>query len=629
MTTLFDPISGNWWAADENDKHSALVGWVRQTRQTQDYRKIDDLLHASLYGNLPLLGFGFNIYSRPLPAATSRLALNVVRNMTNAVVSKIGSKNRPKPTFLTEDGNYDQQQQAQQLEKFISGIFYECGVYRLTPKIFRDCCVFGTGFVKVYENEEGRICIDRIMPWEMVVDDGEAMYATPPNLYHRKYFDRQQLKAVFGDTPEKIALIESCPRDSEDNEFGYESRADQVLVTEGWHLDSTKGAKDGRHVIAIENCTLVDEAYDEPGFPFAVLRWTEPIVGYFGVGLAEELTGVQTEINKLLLEIQRGHHLIKGHYLVENGSKVVSAHINSDLSSIIKYTGTKPEYQVPAIIAPEVYQHLWNLYEKSYEISGISQLSASSQKPQGLNSGVALRAYEDIQTERFIEVGQAFEEFVLDIARLCIRKAKTLAKGKSFKVKTTSKDMMEVIDWADVDLDEEAYVMKVFPTSMLPSTPSGRLQWAQDMIQSGVIPPEDVLEIVDFPDTQAYSKAKLAPRKLIEKRIARILKTADATIGPEPQDNHQLALRLVNEALAQAQLDNMSFDVLECLRNYMVSTVDFMNPPQAPEPQAALGAPPMPPGPMGPPMPPGPPGMPPMPMPPPVSGAIPPGALSS
>jgi hypothetical protein len=52
------------------------------------------------------------------------------------------------------------------------------------------------------------------------------------------------------------------------------------------------------------------------------MRWSEALVGFFGVGLVEELLGIQREINKLLQQIQRGHHLIAGHYLVENGSKV-------------------------------------------------------------------------------------------------------------------------------------------------------------------------------------------------------------------------------------------------------------------------------------------------------------------
>jgi hypothetical protein len=40
---------------------------------------------------------------------------------------------------------------------------------------------------------------------------------------------------------------------------------------------------------------------------------------------------------------------------------------------------------------PEVYNHLDRLYQRAYEISGISELSATGKKPAGLESGAALQ----------------------------------------------------------------------------------------------------------------------------------------------------------------------------------------------------------------------------------------------
>ncbi len=88
---------------------------------------------------------------------------------------------------------------------------------------------------------------------------------------------------------------------------------------------------------------------------------------------------------------------------MEHGSKVTQAQLNNDLAAIVKFSGTPPTYVPPQIIAPEVYQHLWALYAKAFEISGISQLNATGLKPSGLNSGAAQRAYQDVQSERFLE----------------------------------------------------------------------------------------------------------------------------------------------------------------------------------------------------------------------------------
>ena len=600
-----------WWLGPENAKHSRVTGVVKYIRNNQADRKVEDLLHASMYGGLPVQGFGFGSAVRRPLATSTRLSLNVCRNMVGAVTSKIAAKNKPKPTFLTEGGNWELREKAQKLEKFVSGVFYESGVYAQLTKCFRDACIYGTGVLKIYEGDK-RVEVERVIPWEIVVDDGESVYGTPRNIYQRKYVDRLVLKSKWavGDRADEIAAALAVRQavDPDDAEYAYQTTADQVLVTEAWHLGESDSEK-GRHVICIDGCTLLDEEWDGP-FPFAFMRWSEPVVGFFGVGLIDELMGIQREINKLLQQIQRGHHLIAGHWLVENGSKVVTSQINNDLASIVKYSGTRPDYQAPAIIAPEVYSHLWQLYAKAFEISGISQLNATGMKPAGLDSGEAQRVYQDIQTERFLEVGQGFEEFVVEAARQTVRCAKRI--GGSYRVRAVDKGGIEFIDWSDIDLKEDLYVIKVYPTSMIPTTPAGKQAWASDMIKSGVIPPEDVLEIVDFPDTEAYAKRRLAARRVIERNIAHMI-TKGEFITPEPADNHQLALRLVNEAYHEARLDGVPEERLELMRRYMADTNDFLG---AAAPPAAPPAPPMnpmDPG-MAPPMPPPGAAPPPMPM---------------
>lgn len=606
---------GQWWLQPENEKHDAVLGVVKHIRDNQEYRKLTDLLHCSLYTSTPVVGFG--IGARRSTIASSRLTLNVVRNMVGAVTSKIAAKNKPKPTFLTEEGDYELREKAEQLEKFVSGVFYDSSVYSQVTQCFRDAAVYGTGFLKIYDGDD-RVEVQRVLQRNIVVDDEEARFGQPRNLYQRDYFDRLVLKAEWAKgerADEIVAGIDRCERDPEDVEYAYRTASDQVLVTEAWHLGETNDTP-GRHVVCVDGCTLLDEEWDGP-FPFAMIQWSPPDEGFFGVGLAEELMPIQAEINKLLQQIQRGHHLIAGHYLVEQGSKVTTAQMNNDLATIVKYTGTPPQYQAPQVISSEVYQHLWQLYAKAFEIAGISQLNATGQKPSGLDSGAAQRAYQDIQSERFLEVGQNYEEFVVEVARQVVRCAKRI--GGHYRVRAVSKNALETIKWSDVNLDEDLYVIRVYPTSMLPSTPAGKLAWAQDMIQSQVIPPEDVLDIVDFPDTAAYAKRRNAPRKVVERNISHMIRTGEF-ISPEPFDNHALALRLVNEAYHEARLDGVPEDRLELLRRYMADTNDLMQPPPAPPGpppgmMPPMGGPPMPPP--GPPMPgpmPGPPMMPPTPM---------------
>lgn len=613
MTAEIGPLDDHqWWLAPDGEKHLQLIGCVKYIRRNQADRKVADLLHYSMYGGYSVGGFGFGYAVRKPLASMTRLTLNVCRNMVGAVTSKIAAKNKPKPTFLTDAGDYELREKAQNLEKFVEGVFYDSGVYKELSLCFRDACVFGTGVLKVLPGAK-KVDVERTLPLEVIVDDAEGAAGDPANIYQRKYYDRLVLrrkveKWLKGDVERKdkaLALLSvKQAADSDDAEWAFQTTADQVLVTEGWHRGETDD-EPGRHVIAIDGATLVDEEWEGP-FPFAFMRWTPSLTGFFGEGLVEELMGVQREINKILQQIQRGQHLITGHYLVENGSKVVQQHINNDLAAIVKYTGTRPEYIAPSIIAPEIYTHLWQLYAKAFEITGISQLNATGQKPAGLNSGEAQRVYQDIQTERFLEVGQSYEEFVVEAARQVVRCARRI--GGSYRVFAEGKSGGQFLDWADVNIDDDLYRIRVYPTSLLPSTPAGKLAWAQDMIKSQVMPPEDVLDVLDYPDIDAFKKRKLAPRKIVERNIAHMLKTGEF-VSPEPFDNHTLALQLVNEAYAEARLMNVPEPKLELLRRYMADTTDLATPP-APPPMPGLD-------PMGAPapMPGAPPPMPPAPMP--------------
>jgi hypothetical protein len=615
--------SVQWQTAEKGAVHVRMLAAVRTIREEQSSEKLQDMLYASLYGNMPALGFGLGAQRRGI-LGQNRLALNVIRNMVAAVTSKVAAKNKPKPTFLTEEGNYEQREKAEKLEKFTGGVFYESGVYAVLGRCFRDACVWGTGILKVYP-ADGRVEVERIRKPEVVVDSDEGRDGDPPNIYHRRYIDTLVLIEMAtkwakedGKSDEEIVGIvaairrASQARDPDDVEYTYRTTADQTLVTEGWYKAPTRDKK-GRHAICIEGCDLHDEPW-EGGAPLIFLRWSEPMEGFWGVGLAEELAGVQAEINKLLQQIQKGHHLITGHYLVEQGSKVTTTHINNDLASIVKYSGVAPQYQPPQIISPEVYSHLWQLYAKAFEIAGISQLNATGQKPAGLNSGAAQRAYQDIQTERFLEVGQSYEEFVVETARQVVSCAKRV--GGTYRVRSVAKGGIEFIDWSEIDLDEDMYAIRVFPTNLLPSTPAGKLQLGEDLMKLGMSP-EDMSDVIDFPDTDGWLKRRLAPRRVIERNIGHILKTGEF-VSPEPFDNHKLALRLVNEAYASARLDKVPEAKLELLRRYMADTSDFLGlpppgPGQAIDPMAH-GAPPMMPppgGPMPPGMPPGPPMMPP------------------
>jgi hypothetical protein len=386
--------------------------------------------------------------------------------------------------------------------------------------------------------------------------------------------------------------------------------ADQVTVIESWHLPSGPESSDGLHTICIEEDTLLDEEWKKPFFPFARFSWGPRLYGHWAQGGAEQIQNIQYEINKILWLIQRSFHLA-GTFKVftQVGSKVVKEHLNNDIGSIIEYVGTPPQYVTPPIVPIEMYQQLTNLKGAAFEQLGVSQLSASAKKPDGLNSGKALREYNDIESDRFMTIGQAYERFFLELARLTVDCAKDIyeREGK-YKVKVPGKKFIETIDWKEIDMEEDQYFLKIFPVSSLPNDPSGRLQTIQEYVQAGFITPRTARRLLDFPDLEAIEDLESAKEdylhKILEKMVDADLEDEKTDIGdaytaPElAYDDAKLALELALEYYQQGKLNNMPEANLQLLRDFMSQL--NAQPPGTPPP----GMPPA--GPMGPgaPMPP-------------------------
>ena len=76
-------------------------------------------------------------------------------------------------------------------------------------------------------------------------------------------------------------------------------------------------------------------------------------------------------------------------------------------------------------------------------------------------------------------------------------------------------------------------MMDMFPTSSLSSTPSGRLQDVQELLQAGFISKDDGMKLLDFPDLKSYMDRKNAGLDDIEKMIEIMIEKGEYQT-PEP-----------------------------------------------------------------------------------------------
>lgn len=574
-----------WWKLAPDEAAKAIESAVLFLLQQQSQRQLQLTISARLYGNASMLGMPG--IAKP-KTAREAVSYNAVQSGIDTAVAKI-AKNKPKPFFLTNGGDWQQQRKAKNLNKFIEGIFYENKAGEKGPIAFRDGAVWGDGIIHVYA-EHGRCKWERVLPHELIVDELEGFYGDPRSMHRQKPVDRGLLMELYPGAKKVIA--DALPASSEARGI-LPNIADLVTVRESWHLPSGPDATDGKHLVSIDGHALgkLDD-WKKPYFPFARFRYSPRLYGFWSQGAAEQVQGIQLEINALRAVVQRATRLSGAHYwLVENGSKVAKSLISNAIGTIIPYTGTAPSVVTPPIVPPEIYQQIANLKQEVYEQMGVSQLSANSQKPAGLNSGIALREYNDIESDRFQTIGKEYERFMLECAALSISVAKDIAEedGGSYEVQTPSGRFLRSVDWKKIDLAEDQYVMQCFPINSLPNEPAGRLQTIQELVQAGFIPQSMAPKLMQFPDLEQYESLSNAMEDRLEEIFDGITDEGEYT-PPEPWFDPQRSRELCLQYLLRGETQGLAEERMEMLQTFL-SQLGMLEAAAAPAaPPVATGA---------------------------------------
>jgi hypothetical protein len=582
-----------WWKAkSKKELCSQLLDTASYLKESQNFRYKQAATYARLYGNMSLFSFiGSNMSKMDqlngLPA--DRPTFNIIQSATDTLVSRI-SQSRPAPVFLTDNSDYKERNLAKKLNNFILGEFYQTKAYEKGSIVLRDALVEGTGCLKVYETQDEKVGIDRVLLTELLIDPNEAIYGEPRQLYQLKLVDRAVLMEAF---PKFKAEIESAERATVDNSAqSSKSVSDLVLVVEGWRLKSGKDAKDGRHTIACSAGIIEDEEWGKDKFPFVFLHYAPRLLGFWSQGLAEQLTGTQVEINALLYQISRAIKLVGvPRVFVEAGSKVNKAAFNNEIGTIIEFSGTKPQYEVANCVPQELYAQLQRLIGYGYQQCGVSALQASSEKPAGLNSGEAIRTYDDISTDRFAALSRRYDNLFIDLAYLVTDVAKDIAErtGK-YQTVYPAKNGTKLIDLPKVKLLQDPFVIQCFNMSSLPRDPAGRMQKITEMIQAGMITIKEGRRLLDYPDLDQVERLANASEERIFQYLDAIVEDGEYN-SPDPFMDLNLATELVVQYYNLYSSAKLEEERCQMLRDFFAQIQGIQ---AAAQPQPAPAAAPVP-----------------------------------
>lgn len=596
-----------WWKHPKESLCDAITREIQAIETTQ-LDLYDQLYHlAWLYD--PNDYVARQLYPYEMQSLVTE---NLVQSNVDTVTS-IAARQTIRPVFLTDEGDWKTQRTAADTARYSEGITKLIRLDECKPRMFKDCCVFGTG-VRMFDiDDDGEITHERFLPIEVRVSEEECLTQPPRQIHLLKFRDRDDLMSRYH---EKAKELESTPREATGSFFGLGgfNSADQVMVRYSWRLPIGKpgspGYKAGRRVVSTREIILVDEPYEDTKFPIAVIRWSERSTGWMGMGMAENLSPMQRTVNKLHLAFDQNCDLHASPVTFVNTNDVGAANKmeTSGIGRLVPIIDPESvKFAQPPVFAPEAERRLERISDLSRTNSGISDMHAHGAMPARLETGAAVRESNDVASERFAIQEKALERWYLDcievILMLCKRnhtkKLKTPDIGFSFM------HVKKRIKWADVDLKDVTYQLQAAP--QLSRTLAGRMDTISQWQSSGLISPQQAMHLIDHPDLDAAMGEIDAYLNYLDKVCDMLLD--GEYVPPDPRgDLAGLGLAKVKGRYFEAINNGASEERLEAIRThldqmaFLISKAQMPPPGAPPGPPGAMAGPPMPAAPMQPPM---------------------------
>lgn len=612
MEDNFDKYDGNrpWFmCVDEPDECGQVVQSFVNNLEMYQHNRIAELLRwGSIYHNEDML-------QMCTPDAAYRphfptQILNTTQSIVDTVVSK-HAEAETKATFDTEDGNFEDHMKAQDLDKFVFGESYRLDLGYKKEIAFRNACIDGDGYIK-FCSHNGQVAAYNVLAMEIIYDEASCMGRDPTEMYHRRYVSRSWAMTHVEDflgpgvSKEDISKVQELIADlpSETPAYFWPGvDTDMVKLIEGWHLPTLEDKSDGRHIIVCGNILLNrdDTSWEHNCFPFARIKWSPPRLGAYSTSLVKQLSPLQLELNKMMRRIQHSLHLMSVPRIWQSSSTKVSPEYDNLIGNVYKFSGPKPEIDTAPSVNPELYAQADRIRERMYEQARQNPMQ-SGDMPSRFDSKPALREAAEIADQPHAWIGKNWQRFSMECAKQIIRVAREIvAERGKYTTFGRSKDLVERIDFADCDIEDNRFVMRPEPTSLLPTTPTGKRIVIQDLMDHNLFTdPTDAWEMLGgMPDVDAVISRKTAGRRLTEKQLYSITKKR-VYQGPDQAQDVIYAKKFAQEELQMILMkDNVPQEVIDMLEQYIedCDTLDQMAnpPPPPPDPAAAPPA-----GPLGP-----------------------------
>lgn len=583
-----------WHEAEKGEVHKRVCQRITFIRNQQAVLR-DDVLHfMSLYsaGNVAGLGDRYDSISEQLHEYLYSYGSNTRFNLCAAVCDTANSLIAQSPVIpmvLTTQGDFGLIRKAERRTQVLQGQMNR-DVQEIIKRVFLDAAKTGTGLMHGYHDPmTGLPAVERVHMLEMYVEHSDGLYGKPRSMHRMKLIPKAVLSAQF---PKMATKIEMAPGPGQDTitdlllaGVAHSSASEFVEVVESWCLRTSKKGAKGRHTITIPNADLLDEAYMHDKHPFVVIRYRDRDFGFWGAGLVESCRAAQNRINELIARVSRAQDLGSTMIILNpNGENSVrKEEITNELGLILNYD---PLVGPPQLVTwngtlDDLQQQIDLEYSRTLTVEGLSQEQVGGEGAgRGLESGVAVRAADDVQSRRLVPYISRYQQGCLEIARLFERlNDDAAAEDADFSVqgeaKAGARTFLKTSRWADLAIPEGHASVTMSQMSALPTTPAGRWAAASEWIQNGFISKSYALELMGMPDLDTYASIENAHIDLAKFQVEKILDGEQPE--PLPRQNLAMAIDLMTRAQLQAitmGADDETIDRFETFITYAQAMAD-------------------------------------------------------
>lgn len=547
----------NWNVDRSIAKCQSVIDGLIQQRTYQAARYLNDItidLNYFTEWNESLWNYRYyNLQDSDLAQSPK---INVIKSVIDTLVSKLANQ-KVRPYLNPVNGLFSTRKIVKQAQQYFDIIYDKEHTQEKVSKAYRNACIFGIGYL--FYNPFTKT-IDVPGTWQVGICNTEKGYGKPTKLLIE---DRNFPITQLGN-------------------YGIKEKYTSEYVNFKLFFDTIEH----KMYVLINGKKVKEEKYEADCIPVVEVYNTVPIFGTRTVSIVDELDGIQTNIDLINQKISTAAQLTPGNVTyVQAGSNLNASDISNRTGMAYTVKMGPGQNQLPVVnVTPAPFDPMWqslldSYVKQAYEIVGVSQLSAQSQKPAGLDSGVALQTLSDIESDRFMVQLQGYTNAFVDLANLIIE------VNEDGSILPKSVDTAEY-SWEDIRKQKDLFKVQFSAMSILSKDPQTKLKQIMQLTQIGLITTDKLATYLDSPDLEDVYRGASAIKDAIDATISNAIEKDEYEIPDYISYQSLLTELITTENKLFASGDKEALGKVSKLKEKLLETmneegfVDLSNQPE-------------------------------------------------